>query len=54
MRSIINYIKNYKVNNNLKPYKTIKLDTGLLVDHYKNGRIVANRMITNGYEHPCK
>lgn len=54
MRAIITYFKNYKIINSIKPYKTVRLDTGLLVDHYRDGRIVANRMITNGYEHSCR
>jgi len=28
------------------PYKTVTLDTGLIVDHYRNGKLIANKRIT--------
>lgn len=31
-----------------KPYKTVVLKSGLIIDHYRNGKIVADRMIDFG------
>lgn len=31
-------------NLSIRPYKTVKLDTQLLVKHYRNGRLEATRM----------
>jgi len=30
----------------IRPYKTVKLDTGLIVDHYKNGKLIADKRET--------
>ena len=39
MKTIKAMIKQYKENKNLIPYKTIKLNTGVICKHYKNGKI---------------
>lgn len=31
---------------NLRPYKTVKLTTGLYVDHYRNGKLIADKRDT--------
>ena len=28
------------------PYKTVTLETGLIVDHYRNGKLIDNKRIT--------
>ena len=53
MKTVINYLQNYKTIHSIKPYKIVKLPTGLIVEHYRNGKLIAKRMITNGYEHEC-
>ena len=30
---------------NLIPYKTVTLPTGLIVEHYRNGRMIANKRV---------
>jgi len=30
----------------ITPYKTVKLDTGLFVDHYRNGKLIADKRET--------
>ena len=32
----------------ITPYKTVELPTGLIVDHYRNGKLIANKRITRG------
>lgn len=39
MKKIKQIIKNVKINNNLIPYKVVKLSTGVICNHYKNGTI---------------
>jgi len=39
MKGIFNYFKNYKVNTNQKPYKKVVLPTGIICEHYLNGKI---------------
>ena len=46
MKSIIYIINNILINLSVKPYKTVKLDTGLIVDHYKNGKLIADKRET--------
>ena len=39
------------INLSIRPYKVVKLDTQLLVKHYKNGRLEATRIkpkLSNG------
>ena len=48
----MNYIQ-YKYNELLErfsitPYKTVELPTGLIVDHFRNGKLIANKRITRG------
>ena len=48
----MNYIK-FKYTELLErfsitPYKTVELPTGLIVDHYRNGKLIANKRITRG------
>ena len=40
MKTLVRLVTEYKENNNLIPYKTIKLPTGVVCDHYKNGNIL--------------
>ena len=30
----------------IRPYKTVELETGLIVDHYRNGKLIANKRNT--------
>jgi len=30
----------------IRPYKIVKLDTGLIVEHYKNGKLIADKRDT--------
>ena len=30
---------------NLIPYKVVELPTGLIVEHYKNGKMIANKRV---------
>ena len=39
MKTLIQLVKEYKEKNNLIPYKTIKLDSGITCEHYRNGTI---------------
>jgi len=39
MKTIRRIIKEYKENKNLIPFKTVKLDTGIICQHYRNGKI---------------
>ena len=39
MKTIRKMIKQYSENKNVIPYKTIKLSTGVICEHYKNGKI---------------
>ena len=34
------------INLSIRPYKTVELETGLIVDHYKNGKLIANKRNT--------
>jgi len=48
----MNYIQ-FKYNQllenlSIRPYKTVTLDTGLIVDHYRNGKLIADKRITRG------
>ena len=43
MRVIRQYIKDLKENLNLIPIRTVELPTGLIVEHYKNGSIIADK-----------
>jgi len=33
-------------NLSIRPYKTVELDTCLIVDHYRNGKLIANKRNT--------
>lgn len=39
MKTIRRVIREYKENKNLIPFKTVKLDTGIICQHYRNGKI---------------
>ena len=39
MKTIRRVIREYKENKNLIPFKTVKLDTGIICKHYINGKI---------------
>ena len=39
MKAIKRIIKQYMENKNLIPFKTIILDTGVICQHYRNGKI---------------
>ena len=39
MKTIKRFIKEYRENKNLIPFKTIILDTGVICQHYRNGKI---------------
>ena len=39
MRTIKRIIQQYRENKNLIPFKTVILDTGVICQHYKNGKI---------------
>ena len=43
---IVRFIKQTLENLSLIPYKTVKLDTGLIVEHYKNGKLIADKRET--------
>ena len=34
------------INLSIRPYKTVELETGLIVDHYKNVKLIANKRNT--------
>ncbi len=42
----MNWIRRILIKYSIIPYKTVELDTGLIVDHYKNGRLIANKRNT--------
>ena len=46
MKRILYLINNLLINLSVKPYKTVKLDTGLIIDHYKNGKLIADKRET--------
>lgn len=37
--AVSNSFKNYMINTNRRPYKAVKLTTGIVAYHYKNGSI---------------
>ena len=39
MKAIKRIIKQYMENKNLTPFKTVILDTGVICQHYRNGKI---------------
>ena len=39
MKTIKRIIKEYKENKNLIPFKIVILDTGVICQHYRNGKI---------------
>lgn len=39
MRTIKRIIQQYRENKNLIPYKVVKLKTGVICKHYRNGKI---------------
>jgi len=39
MKTIKRIIKQVKENKNLKPYKVVRLSTGLICEHYSNGNV---------------
>ena len=39
METIKRLVRQYKENRNLIPYKVVKLPTGLICEHFKNGNI---------------
>ena len=39
MKTIRRIIKEYKENKNLIPFKTVILNTGVICQHYRNGKI---------------
>ena len=39
MKTIRRVIREYKENKNLIPFKTVKLNTGVICQHYRNGKI---------------
>jgi hypothetical protein len=49
MRYIKRQYKELLERFSLAPYKTVELRTGLIVDHYKNGSMIADRKrLSNG------
>ena len=40
--------REFLINASIRPYKTVTLPTGLIVDHYRNGKLIANKRITRG------
>lgn len=43
---MIKLINRLLIKHSKLPYKTVELDTGLIVDHYRNGRLIANKRNT--------
>ena len=39
MKTISKIIRQYREKNNLIPFKTVILDTGVICQHYRNGKI---------------
>jgi len=39
MKTIKRIIKQVKENKNLKPYKVVRLSTGVICEHYSNGNV---------------
>lgn len=48
MNYICNKYNSILIKLSIKPYKTVRLETGLLVDHYRNGTLRADRRDVNG------
>lgn len=46
MKGLFNYLRNFKEIHSIKPYKIVKLPTGLIVKHYRNGRLIAQDRCT--------
>lgn len=42
------------INLSIRPYKTVELETGLIVDHYRNGKLIANKRNTKKLWHQKK
>ena len=40
----MNIFNKILISLSIRPYKTVKLDTQLLVKHYRNGRLEATRL----------
>ena len=43
MKTISKIIRQYREKKNLIPFKTVKLDTGIICEHFKNGNIEIKR-----------
>jgi len=43
MKTLIN---NILTDLSIRPYKTVTLPTGLIVKHYRNGKLIADERIT--------
>ena len=43
---MIKLINRMLVKYSYLPYKTVTLETGLIVDHYRNGKLIVNKRIT--------
>jgi hypothetical protein len=43
MRILRKIYHDFMVSINRWPYKSVRLDSGIIVDHYRNGKIVAKR-----------
>ncbi len=48
MKYFITKYNDFLINASIRPYKTVTLPTGLIVDHYKNGKLIADKRITRG------
>ena len=46
MKGLFNYLRNFKEIHSIKPYKIVKLPTGLIVKHYRNGKLIAQDRCT--------
>ena len=48
MKYFITKYNDLLINASIRPYKSVTLPTGLIVDHYKNGKLIADKRITRG------
>ncbi len=48
MKYFITKYNDLLIKASIRPYKTVTLPTGLIVDHYRNGKLIANKRVRRG------
>jgi len=46
----MNYLNQLLIFLSVRPYKTVELPTGLIVDHFRDGKLIANKRNVKTYD----